>query len=66
MIQGFPGSSVGKESACSAGDLCSISGLERSLAEGNGKPLQYSSLENPMEREFGGLLSMELQESDTT
>ena len=46
----FPHSSVGKESACSAGDLCSIPGLGRYLGEGNGNPLQYSCLENPMER----------------
>ena len=48
---GFPGGSVGKESACIAGDLGSIPGSGRSLGEGNGKPLQYSCLENPMDRE---------------
>ena len=47
---GFPHSSVGKESACSAGDLGSIPGSGRSPGEGNGNPLQYSSLENPMDR----------------
>ena len=47
----FPGSSAGKEPTCNAGDLGSISGLERSPGEGNGYPLQYSCLENPMERE---------------
>ena len=36
---GFPGSSAGKESACNAGDLCSIPGLGRSPGEGNGCPL---------------------------
>ena len=46
----FPQSSVGKESACSAGDLGSISGWGRSPGEGNGNPLQYSCLENPMDR----------------
>ena len=40
--------SVGKESAFSAGDLGSIPGLGRSPGEGNGTPLQYSCLENPM------------------
>ena len=40
----------GKESACSVGDLGSIPGLERSSGEGNGYSLQYSCLENPMER----------------
>ena len=39
---GFPHSSVGKESTCSAGDLSSISGLGRSPGEGIGYPLQYS------------------------
>ena len=48
--RGFPHSSVGEESACSAGDPGSIPGLERSPGEGNGNPLQYSCLENPMDR----------------
>ena len=47
---GFPGSSVGKESTCSAGDLGSIPGSGRFPGEGNGKPLQYPCLENPMDR----------------
>ena len=41
----------GKESASNAGDLGSIPGLGRSPGEGNGNPLQYSCLENPMDRE---------------
>ena len=45
----FPCGSTGKESACNAGDLGSVPGLERSPGEGNGYPLQYSSLENSME-----------------
>ena len=45
----FLGSLVGKESACCAGDLDSIPGMGRSPGEGNGKPLQYSCLENPMD-----------------
>ena len=40
----------GKESACNAGDLGLILGSGRSSKEGNGNPLQYSYLENPMER----------------
>ena len=48
--QGLPGGSDGKESACSAGDLGLTPGLGRSSAEGNGNPLQYSSLENSMDR----------------
>ena len=47
--EGFPGASLGKESACSAGDLGSISGWGPSPGEGNGNPLQYSCLENPMD-----------------
>ena len=46
---GFPGGSVGKESACNAGDPDSISGLGRSPGEGKGYPLQYSGLENSMD-----------------
>ena len=45
----------GKESSCNAGDLGSISGLGRSPGEGNGNPLQYSCLEDPMDREPGRL-----------
>ena len=45
----FPCGSDGKESACNAGDLGSIPRLGRSLGEGNGNPLQYSCLENPMD-----------------
>ena len=46
----FPGSSAGKESACNAGYLGSIPGLGRSPGGGHGNPLQYSCLENPMDR----------------
>ena len=45
----FPDGSVGKEPACNAGDLGSISGLGRSPGEGKGYPLQYSGLENSMD-----------------
>ena len=47
---GFPDNSGGKESTCNTGDLGSIPGLGRSPGEGNGSPLQYSYLENPMDR----------------
>ena len=47
---GLPYSSDGKESACSAGDPGSIPGSGRSPGEGNGNPLQYYCLENPMYR----------------
>ena len=45
---GFPESSVGKESACNAGDPGLIPGSGRSSVEGNDYPLQYSGLENSM------------------
>ena len=48
--RGFPHCSVGEESACGAGHPGSIPGLERTPGEGNGNPLQYSCLENPMDR----------------
>ena len=47
---GFPGGSESKESACNAGDPGSIPGLGRSPGEGNDNLLQYSCLENPMDR----------------
>ena len=47
---GFPGGSVVKNPPANAGDLGLIPGLERSPGEGNGYPLQYSCLENPMDR----------------
>ena len=46
----FPGGSAGKESTCNARDLGLIPGLGRSPEEGNGYPLQYSGLENSMDR----------------
>ena len=46
---GFPGVSEVKVSACNVGDLGSIPGSGRSPGEGNGNPLQYSCLENPMD-----------------
>ena len=46
----FPGGSDGKEFTCNMGNLGSIPGLGRSPGEGNVYPLQYSGLENPMDR----------------
>ena len=46
---GFPGGLDDKESACNEGDLGLIPGSGRSPGEGNGNPLQYSCLENPMD-----------------
>jgi len=45
----FPGGSDGRVSACNVGDPSSIPGLGRSPGEGNGIPLQYPCLENPMD-----------------
>ena len=47
---GFPTWLSGKESACQAGDAGSIPGSGKSPEEGNGNPLQYSCLGNPMDR----------------
>ena len=49
-VLGFPYNSVGKESACNAGDLGSIPGVGRFHGEGNSNPLQDSCLENPTDR----------------
>ena len=49
-VKDFPGGSDGKASAYNMGDLGSIPGSGRSSGEGNGNPLQYSCLENPMDR----------------
>jgi len=46
----FPDDSLGKESTCIAGDASSIPGSGRSPGEGNGNPLWYSCLKNPMDR----------------
>ena len=61
VIWSFPGSSEGKECACNAGDPGSILGLGRYCGEGNGNPLQYSCLENSVNRGACGLPSMGLQ-----
>ena len=50
---GFPGGSVVKNLPANARDAGLIPGLERSLGEGNGNPLQHSCLENPLDREAG-------------
>ena len=54
----YPGGSVGKESACNAGDPGSIPGWGRSPGGEKGNPLQYSCLENSMDRRAGGQKSM--------
>jgi len=60
MDYSFPGGSDGKESACNVGDPGLIPGSARSPGEGNGYPLQYSYLKNPMDRGVWGLQSMGL------
>ena len=49
MEKGFPGGSEGKAFACNAGVPGLIPGSGRSPGEGNGNPVQYSCLENPMD-----------------
>ena len=65
-MQGFPGGSVVKESACNTGDPGSIPGLGRSSGGGHGNPLQYSCLENPHgQRSLADHSSWGHKESDT-
>ena len=64
LYQSFPDGSNGK--ACNAGDLGSIPGLRRSPGEGNGNPLQYSCLENPMDGGAWWATVRGVAESDTT
>ena len=66
LPEGFPGGSDGKQSACNVGDPSWIHGSGRSHRVGNGTPLQYSCLENPMDREAVGYSSWGHKESDTT
>ena len=49
LIMGFPGGSAVKNPSANVGDMGLIPGWGRSPGEGNGNPLQYSCLENPME-----------------
>jgi len=66
LYKGFPHSSVGKESACNAGDPGFIPGSGRSPGKGNGRSLQYSCWRMPWTEELGRLQSTGSQESDTT
>ena len=61
-----PMAHVGKESVCNAGDTALIPGLGKSPGEGNGNPLQYSCLENPMDRGTWWATVHGVTESDTT
>ena len=58
MLHGFPGGSVVKNLPANAGDTRLIPVWGRSPGEGNGNPLQYSCLENPMDSEHGRLQSL--------
>ena len=62
---GFPSGSDGKKSACNAGDLGSITGWGRSPGDGNGYQLQYSCLENSMDRGAWWATVHEVAESPT-
>ena len=62
---GFPDGSVGKESACKVGDMGLIPGLGRSPGEGNSYLLQYSGLENSMDRGAWGATVHGVTESQT-
>ena len=55
-----------KNLSANAGDSCSIPGLGRSPGEGNGNPLQYSYLENSMDRAWGATVPGVAKESDMT
>ena len=66
VFWGFPGGSESKESTCNAGELGLIPGSGRSPGEGNGKPLQCSCLENPMDRGAWKATVHGLAELDTT
>ena len=64
---GFPGGSVIKNPPANAGDVSLIPESERSLGEGNGNPLQYSCLGNPMDRgAWWATIHVAAKESDMT
>ena len=63
---GFPGGSDSKESVCNVGDMGSIPGFGRSPGGGHGNPLQYSFLENLMDRGICPAAAHGHKESNTT
>ena len=66
ILHKLPDGSDGKESSCNAGDLGSIPELGRSPGEGNGNPLQYSCLQNPIDRGAWWATAQGVAELDTT
>ena len=58
LTEGFPSVSDHKESTCNEGDLGSIPALGSSPGEGNSYPLQYSGLENPMDRRLTEIIPL--------
>ena len=64
--KGFTDGSAGEETACNVGDTSLIPKLGRSAREGNGNPLQYSCLENSMDRGALQAIVEEVTESDTS
>ena len=64
VFLGFPGGSADKESVCNTGDLAVIPGLGRTPGEGKGYPLQYSGLENSVDRIVHGVTKSWTQLSD--
>ena len=62
---GFPGSSASEESACNVGDMGSVPGLGQPPGEGNGYLLQYSCLENPVDRRAWQTIVHEITKSQT-
>ena len=65
-LEDFPGGSEVKNPSANAGDKCSIPGLGRSPGGGHGYPVQYSCLENPMDRSLVGYSPWGRKELDTT
>ena len=63
-MNGFPGGSAGKESACNVGNLGSVLGLGRFPGEGKGYLRQYSGLENSMNCLVHGVMNSQTQLSD--
>ena len=66
LLKGFPGGSMVKNPPINAGDMGLIPGSGRFPGGGNGYPLQYSCLENPIDREPSRLQSMQSDTSDMT